>query len=224
MSREALVLCGGLGTRFRDISLSPKILIPFRDALFIDWIIKYLKTNKYENITFSVGYKSEEIVNYLKKFYDCPEIKTLFESTPLGTGGAVKLFFDSNDCNQVTVMNGDTFLSHSIPEEFNQQNKEISCLVKKVHKNDRFGHFVIENEKLIVDRGLIDQPIYNSQIFLGVARVSRVLDFSTLKIPFSLEDIFKANAERVHLVCYPGSMLDFGIPKDYDRMIAKYGS
>ena len=65
MSRVALILCGGKGTRFRSISSSPKILAPFRSGLFIDWLIDFLKNNKFETIILSLGYKSEEIIEYI---------------------------------------------------------------------------------------------------------------------------------------------------------------
>ena len=65
-SDAAIILCGGKGTRFREISSEPKILTPFRGEKFIDYIIKYLRRQNIEKIILSLGHKSEEIIKYIQ--------------------------------------------------------------------------------------------------------------------------------------------------------------
>ena len=63
---QILVLNGGKGTRVKSVSKSkPKCMILFKKKPFIFHQIKLLQKKGFSNITFCLGYRSEEIVNYL---------------------------------------------------------------------------------------------------------------------------------------------------------------
>ena len=57
MITEAIILCGGKGTRFKNISRAPKILADFGNEKFLDLQIEYLRENNFERIILAVGYE-----------------------------------------------------------------------------------------------------------------------------------------------------------------------
>ncbi len=92
MSMQAVILAGGLGTRFRPLTLkTPKPMIPVIGKPYLEYQLQYLKSYDITNILLCVGYLGEEIENY---FGDGQSremcINYSFENKPLGTGGALK--------------------------------------------------------------------------------------------------------------------------------------
>lgn len=91
---QAVILCGGLGTRLRASGyLGPKILAPIGKRYFIDYLIDYLSLQECLNhVTFLTGYKHEEIEEYLKtlpsKTFDFSVLQD--DSIFSGTYGSIK--------------------------------------------------------------------------------------------------------------------------------------
>jgi len=91
MSMQAVILAGGLGTRFRPLTLkTPKPMIPVMGKPYLEYQLKYLKSYDITNILLCVGYLGEMIQSH---FGDGQardmSIRYSFEK-PLGTGGAVR--------------------------------------------------------------------------------------------------------------------------------------
>lgn len=220
MSNVALVLCGGKGTRFSSISKNPKIMAPFRGQLFLDWLIFYLRAHDFDKIVLSVGYRQKIIRNYVETLYnDSVDLDLLSESFPLGTGGAIKNFFDTYSHNSVCVLNGDTFFSKKLPmKKIQNKTSHISCLCKQLTFNDRFGSFSNISGSVKITRGTKKIPLYDSNVFCGVARISRYIDWRGLSEPFSTEELISAQKKYVKLIQYEGEFLDFGVADDYEKL------
>lgn len=222
MCRHAIILCGGKGTRFASISEDPKVMAPFRGEPFLNWLLSYLARNDFDEITLSIGYRQEVIKKFLKDHKFKFRLNFLSEELPLGTGGAIKLFFKKFDINEVYVFNGDTFFSEDLPEDFLMRNQnKITCLCKRVDVNDRFGSFLTSNDGYKIVRGTIDNPILNSNVYCGVARIIKSVQWTSLVEPFSVEDLFSTQLQDLSIVNYTGDFLDFGIPDDYHRLQKK---
>ena len=68
MIKEAIILAGGLGTRLRSVVANlPKCMAPVAGNPFLYYIIKHLQNEGVNKFIFSVGYKNESILNYIKK-------------------------------------------------------------------------------------------------------------------------------------------------------------
>ncbi|MCB4421471.1 HAD-IIIA family hydrolase [Synechococcus sp. HB1133] len=62
---QAVILCGGLGTRLRPVSLNrPKPMALVNGVPFLEHLIKQLKENDIDNILLLTGYKKEVIEDY----------------------------------------------------------------------------------------------------------------------------------------------------------------
>ena len=88
---QIFILNGGLGKRVKKISLNkPKCLIEFNNKPFLYYQLNLLKKNGFKDIVSCLGYKSNQILKYLKinhKLYK--NIRWTKESKKLDTGGAL---------------------------------------------------------------------------------------------------------------------------------------
>jgi len=68
--RTAVILCGGRGTRLGSITKKiPKSLVEIKGKPIIWYILKTLNQNKFNHFILPIGYKGDQIRNYLKKKY-----------------------------------------------------------------------------------------------------------------------------------------------------------
>jgi mannose-1-phosphate guanylyltransferase len=87
---KALVLIGGLGTRLRPITYAiPKQLIPLAGKPMLYHVLDLLPADV-EEVVLATGYKSEEVDRYVRAHPTPWPVRTVAESTPLGTGGGMK--------------------------------------------------------------------------------------------------------------------------------------
>ena len=224
MSKTALVLCGGKGTRFRSISEKPKILTPFGDALFIDWLLNYLISNNYKQIILSLGYRYKEIIGYLKSRDYGVNIDYVIEEESLGTGGAILNIFKLRQLCEVTVFNGDTYWSAPIPSAFNQSNKfDCSLLVKTLKHNNRYGNVLIRNDDTVdIEFPDLERPILNSQVYIGIARIRLENPIFRIHRPFSFETLICSMKLKCLLFQYSGDMCDFGTVSGFQNLKNNY--
>ena len=88
---EAVVLCGGLGTRLRKIVKDvPKPMAPVGDKPFLAFVLEYLKKQNIKRVILAVSYKYEVIQQYFGNEFLGMEIVYSIEKIPLGTGGGFK--------------------------------------------------------------------------------------------------------------------------------------
>ena len=87
---DVLILCGGLGTRFRAVREDiPKALAPIKGVPFIDLLLNDLIAQGFLRIILATGYLGSQLEHHLKQRTDANYIIAC-EPKPLGTGGAVK--------------------------------------------------------------------------------------------------------------------------------------
>ncbi len=106
---EAIILAGGLGTRLRSVVPDlPKCMAPVDGKPFLTFVINYLRRHGIKHFIFSLGYKSEMIIEFLERDFPKLMFKTCIEEEPLGTGGAIKKALSMAKDNHVLIANGDT--------------------------------------------------------------------------------------------------------------------
>lgn len=105
---KALILSGGIGKRLKPMTdYVPKPLIPLNNIPIIEWQIRYFKKFGINEFIICTGYKSDQIINYLKPKKIDVKIEYSIEKTPLGTGGAIKNASHLIDNDNFFVINGD---------------------------------------------------------------------------------------------------------------------
>ena len=105
---KAIILSGGVGKRLKPITdYVPKPLVPLNNIPIIEWQIRYFKKFGINEFVICAGYKSDQIINYLKPKKIGVKINYSIEKTQLGTGGAIRNASSFIDNESFFVINGD---------------------------------------------------------------------------------------------------------------------
>lgn len=215
---QAIILCGGLGTRLKSVIKDiPKPMAPINDKPFLEFIFEYLKKQGIKEVILAVSYKYEVIKEYFKDEFLGIKIKYSIEKEPLGTGGAIKeaLKFIKNEAY---VLNGDTFFGIDL-SKLKLNGSKICLALKQMNNFDRYGTvnvdgraFVISfEEKVFKKQGLINGGIYllDKDIFKDFA----------LQEKFSFEEFLQENCEKLktRAEIFNDYFIDIGVPSDYER-------
>jgi len=120
---KAIILAGGRGKRLRPITdYVPKPLVPIKNIPIIQWQIKYLRKFGINEIIICTGYKQEMIENYLDVKKLGVKITYSIETSPLGTGGAIKKAAKRINDKSFFVLNGDTITNIDLKKLLKTQN------------------------------------------------------------------------------------------------------
>jgi NDP-sugar pyrophosphorylase family protein len=142
---KAIILAGGRGKRLRPITdYVPKPLIPIKNIPIIEWQIKYLKKFGISEVIICSGYKTEMIENYLSNKKLGIKIKFSIETTPLGTGGAIKKAGKKINEKSFIVINGDVITNMDLKKLLKKENSIASIQLKT-----KFGILQTNDDKII---------------------------------------------------------------------------
>ena len=147
---QSIILCGGLGTRLREvIGEKQKTMADVKGTPFLVLLIDFLKKQGIRDFIFACGYKKEEIENYFgdgKKFGI--KVDYAIEKEPLGTGGAIRNCLEFIKEEKVFVLNGDTLfeaLLMPLIVNMNHFDTQASIIVRQIEDKSRYGTVKIEN-------------------------------------------------------------------------------
>ena len=221
---EAIILAGGLGTRLRPaVSDLPKSMAPVAGKSFIDHIINYYSQQGIIHFVFSLGYKSEIIVEHLKTNFKNLSYSLVVEKEALGTGGAVLLACQKSQTENPLILNGDTFFQVNLQSlsEFHDKTRADCTLVLKPMKNsNRYGtvelgagaEILSFKEKAFFREALINGGIYvlNKNRFLTEGLPEKhSFEKDYLEQFIGKRKIFGQIQDRY--------FIDIGIPEDFER-------
>jgi D-glycero-alpha-D-manno-heptose 1-phosphate guanylyltransferase len=220
-----LVLAGGFGRRLRSaVSEVPKPLAPVIGQPYLHYQIENWVDQGITQLAFLLHYEADLIEAFLeeqqkqKKFRSC-KIRTVKESQPLGTGGAVAFAVQQLGlAGSFLVANADTWLSNGIKKVFDTDMPAMATVW--VENSERYGSVQIEENKVVAFEekqnssgpGLINAGLYHLHANLFQGWNGR---------PFSLErELFPklANEGRLKFVSLETDFIDIGVPEDYFRL------
>lgn len=224
MTRQAIVLAGGKGTRLQSVVADlPKPMAPIGGIPFLHFLLKQLKFNGFEKVVLSVGYKYESIQDYFSDSFEGMKIEYAIEKVPLGTGGGIRYAFELTSADDVFIFNGDTYFDVDLDdfERFHKaSNSALSLSLKPMQNFDRYGTVTTNSigqilafkEKTPMSEGLINGGVY---------LISRKL-WDQVEVPskFSFEqDVMEAYVNSIPFYGFvsEGYFIDIGIPEDFSR-------
>ena len=107
---DVIILAGGFGTRLRSIfSDRPKVLVPINGVPFLKCYLEWLRSFGAQRVILSLGYMAEMVQEFVKnEDWNGMEILANIETTPLGTGGAVRACLPLVKSPAAFVTNGDS--------------------------------------------------------------------------------------------------------------------
>lgn len=224
MNLQAVLMCGGLGTRLRPWSyIIPKPLFPIGERPIVELLLKRLKLYGITEIFLSVGYKAELIELLLGDGHQLGlELRYIHENEPLGTAGALNLLRDQLR-GPFLMMNGDlvTRLDFGKMVEFHREHlAEITVGTKNYEVQVPYGVIDTDPEDGRVTT-LREKPTYATQINAGIYVISQsALELLPATGRFDATQLIQAAMDAKRTVfSYPIEeyWMDIGRKEDYER-------
>ncbi|MHB8727682.1 MAG: nucleotidyltransferase family protein [Sulfuricaulis sp.] len=225
--RDALILAGGFGTRLRSIVNDvPKPMAPVEGRPFLEYLLDYWVDQGIERFVLSTGYLGHLIKGYFGRRFRASKIEYIHESTPLGTGGAVRLALREANWHgkQLVLINGDTWFEADVKRlvhDAERHQKPVTITLKAIEANDRYGGVAVNREGLVTRFGVRHpgKMLINTGCYLlAVSEVESIMKDYPGNFSFE-EDLLKACAEtgQVAASIQDRQFLDIGVPEDYRR-------
>jgi NDP-mannose synthase len=227
MSKRAIILAGGKGTRLKPYTVVlPKPLMPIGEFSILEIIIRQLAYYGFDRVTLSINDRSEIIRAFLgdgKKWNI--KIDYSLESQPLGTMGPLKIIKDLPD--NFLIMNGDILTDLNFAEFYNYHIKQrniftVSAYEKKLKLE--LGVLNIGPDNKL--KGFQEKPMISHNVSMGIYMVNKaavklipakeVYGFDTLML-----DLIKRHNPAGAKI-FKGHWLDIGTPQDYAQAIEQF--
>ena len=223
---KALILCGGLGTRLRNVvSDVPKPMALVNNKPFLEYILNWLTFHGIRDVIFLAGYKADKIEEYFHDKFKGMNLRYSIEPKPLGTAGAIKYASQKYDIGKDFILiNGDTYFDLELENmiEFHKSKSALATIALKLSDNtDRYGLVSVDDTFKItkfLEKEKSKEPGF---INAGVYVLNhKILDLIPLDKAYSIEkEIFPQFSDKEDLYGYPdgGRFIDIGIPADYKK-------
>lgn len=174
-----------------------------------------------------VGHKAETVRAELGARLGPLPIVYSEESTPLGTGGALRqalLSFDSS--STCVALNGDSILRldwRKLLATHRNTRADMTIALSYLPDTSRFGVVMLDRERItaFLEKGAAGRGWINGGVYVLGRRAMALL--KTMPDRFSIEQDFFPRAVqelRIHGYRARGAFLDIGIPQDYARAAA----
>jgi NDP-sugar pyrophosphorylase family protein len=228
MIPEVVILCGGYGTRARQINNKlPKALFPLNQKPFLYWVLRNLENQGVKKVILCIGYKGNLIRSFVKKIQDKLNLKIILSSESerylLGTGGAIKKILNKLG-NYFFIMNGDTFLFMSLKKMFLKFIKTKKPILMMVYKNLDKNH----QNNVILKKNFF---YYNKDNFkkkmkyidYGIMLVEKRIFFKT-KNKFQISDLLtrQSNLKNITYLKAKKKFLEIGSLHGYGQTLKNF--
>jgi dTDP-glucose pyrophosphorylase len=218
---DAVIMAGGKGERLRPLTLTtPKPLLKVGDKCIIDYNIDALISYGMENISVTVNYLGEQLVDHYKEKRNNIQVKCVREPNFLGTMGSVK-FVDSFVNDTVLVMNSDLFTNIDYEDfylHFLENNADMSVAAVPYSVSIPYGIFELTGRDI---HGVKEKPTYNYYANAGIYLIKKkLLDHIPDNVFYNATDFMDMLISKKHKVIrYPltGYWIDIGKPEDYQK-------
>ena len=229
MSKRAVVLAGGKGTRLKPYTITlPKPLVPVGDDMpVLEIIIRQLKSNGFDHITLAVNHMSEII----KAFFGNGskwniKIDYSEESKPLGTMGPLKNIDDLPE--NFLVMNGDIITDLNYASFFDEHIQNSSVFtISSFERDEQVDYGVLSTENGILN-SLSEKPLVKYEVSMGIYMLSsKILRYIPKDKEFGFDQLMHSLIEdkkQVFVKKHADYWLDIGRPSDYEIAINDYES
>ncbi|MBW8687728.1 nucleotidyltransferase family protein [Chitinophaga rhizophila] len=225
MIQECIVLAGGLGTRLRSVVADkPKCMAPVNDHPFLHYLLQYLIKQGITHVVLSLGYKSEQVIEWCEQANLPLTLTYATEPEPLGTGGAILNAISHIKGNDCIVVNGDTFFDVSLADlhTFHQQTaSNLTLALKPMSEFERYGSVQLDAqgrvtaflEKQYCKEGLINGGVYlTSKAYLQSLGLPQQFSFEKEVLEPQV------NNQQVFGFVSDTYFIDIGIPADYEQV------
>lgn len=221
--KKAVILAGGFGSRLKDFTqYLPKPLLPVRGKPVMEYSIDLLKRHGISDVALSVHYMADKIKSYYGEGKELGMNFTyLYEDTPLGTAGVLRLYKDWFD-GPFVMCNADEIKDIDLTRMYNEHVRNgalITIALTQVEDPSQYGVVELRGSQIarFVEKPPKDQAPSN-KISAGLY----IIDPSVLSlVPSGMsmieKDVFPRLAKEGKLYGFEfsGQWFDTGTPERY---------
>jgi histidinol-phosphate phosphatase family protein len=225
MISQAVILCGGKGTRLGAlVSDIPKPMLPIAGIPLLDRTLQLLKRHGISDVILAAGHKADVIRQHYERGFDGITVSVYVEAEPRGTAGAVRMLAEQLDDDFLLVY-GDVFLDFDIGAlaRDHEANTAAGTLLVRPSDHPWDSDLVVADDDGLVTRFLNKhrpQGLYKNLANAAIYALSkRIVEF----IPEHgssdfVKEVFPAALEhgvqlRTHLLEPGGFVKDMGTPE-----------
>ena len=223
---DGIILCGGAGVRLRSIlKKAPKAMASIGDRPFLELLLRQLCRHGFERAILAVGYRRRVIQSHFGERAFGLDLAYSPESSPLGTGGALRNAADLVGSDIALIMNGDSYTDADLCKfvgDHREAKADISLIVTAADERGDCGSVQVNRkgyvEKFAEKQSLTGARYVNAGIYIMPRRLLRGIPAG---LPVSLErDLFPRWLEegyRLKAFACSGMCVDIGTPDRYHR-------
>jgi NDP-sugar pyrophosphorylase family protein len=149
----AAILAGGLGTRLRPVVADrPKVLAEVHGHPFLTYLLDQIAAAGVKRVVLCTGHMAEQVRTAFGDGYSGLRVMYSQESSPLGTGGALRRALPLLESDPVLVLNGDSYCSVDLGDfwEFHRVvDAAGSVALTEVQDTRRYGRAVVRPDGAI---------------------------------------------------------------------------
>ena len=223
---QALILAGGFGSRLQSVvSDVPKPMASVAGRPFLEHLLDHCLQFGYQEITLSVGYKAELIIQHFGESYKGIKLSYAVEKEALGTGGAIRFALETAKTESVwTILNGDTLFScdlHELHNFYSQKNADMAIGLKRMQHFDRYGLVSCDDDKRVtafLEKQYSEEGLINAGVYMFSAGLLKQHFENHSKFSFEKDFMEKyLKTLKVYGIELNGYFIDIGIPEDYQK-------
>jgi UDP-N-acetylglucosamine diphosphorylase/glucosamine-1-phosphate N-acetyltransferase len=213
--KQAVILAAGEGQRLRPFTVNrPKAMLSIADKPILQYIIEALARNGIRDVVLIVGYRKEQVYDYLGSGERCGvNITYVTQMSQLGTAHALMQAKDAVG-NEFLVLPGDNLIEAHTIADFVQVRPE-ALLAKRVSNPVRYGVVNIEGGEV---HDIVEKPkeassnLVNTGIYAFTKDIFKYME-DVLDIPDVLNNML-AEGYTINALETDGTWLDVVYPWD----------
>jgi NDP-sugar pyrophosphorylase family protein len=219
---DTIILAGGVGSRLRSVvNDRPKCLATINGHPFLFYLLDQLALAGINDVILSTGHMAGQVEAAFGLKQGAMTIRYSRETSPLGTGGAVKHALGLCRYEHLLVINGDSFLDFDWSDFFawfDPATMRLGMVLAWIKDCRRYGQVSITPDGQVLRFREKSETAPSGWINAGIYLINKkvLVDFATPEA-FSLErDFFPAQiGHGFHARGYLGRFIDIGTPESY---------
>lgn len=221
---DAIILCGGAGLRLRPVTGgAPKSLARVYGRPFLETLLRQLQHYGFQRVILAVGYAGADIQSHIGESFCGMIVEYSNESSPLGTGGALRNAASCVRTDSCLVMNGDSYTDVDLDKLIAahlEAEADVSVVVVPVDDRGDVGSVLLDADNNVVkfaekERSLIAQHLNAGIYVLSRKMLDGIQPGLTISLERKLFPEWIREGRYVKGFLHSGRCVDIGTPERY---------